>query len=89
MVGREQLLGDHDRVIKQEIAWATLGGMATRPLSLRCPPQATGSTTLLLGRNSYDHLPVHVRLPPARRWRRDREGTLHVQDGTMLRYVGQ
>ena len=43
-------------VIKQDFAWATLGGMATRPLSLCCPLRATGSTALLLGRNDLTRL---------------------------------
>ena len=97
-------------VIKQDFAWATLGDMATRQLSLRCHLQATGSTTLLQGRNALKRLKSKLALNLARvfnsahsvtmfRFMSDSHlrdvgeetgtGTLHAQDGAMLRYAGQ
>ena len=39
--------------------------------------------------SQYDHVPVHVRLPFARRWRRDKDRDPSSPDETMLLCVGR
>ena len=97
-------------VIKQDFAWATLGEMATRPLSLGCPLETTESDYIAFGQERLEKAEIetcyklgkslqlstqydHVRFMSDSRLRDVGEevgtGTLHAQDGTMLRYVGQ